>query len=81
MSNEKKEKIGMTVFKVFFQEQLESRIIREQTRVRYFEAESETAVRQALKHENYNVEFVQALSPSHLQYEAEHNDDFKVEKL
>ncbi|CAM2951063.1 MULTISPECIES: DNA-dependent RNA polymerase subunit epsilon [Salinicoccus] len=69
----------MAVFKVFFQEALDSRIIREDTLTRYYEAESETEVRSILSDSSYNIEFVQELSPSHLEYEKEHNEDFKVE--
>lgn len=71
----------MVIFKVFFQEKQDKRIIRESTRVRYFEAESETAVRQALKNEDLNIEFIQVLSPAHLEYEKENNSEYKVEKV
>ncbi|WP_411843944.1 DNA-dependent RNA polymerase subunit epsilon [Salinicoccus sp. HZC-1] len=71
----------MAVFKVFFQETLDYRIIREDTHTRYFEAESETDVRLGLKDESYNIEFVQELSPEHLEYEKENNSDFKVENF
>lgn len=71
----------MVVFKVFFQDEQDKRIIRETTHARYFEAESETEVRQALKDDDINVEFVQILSPDHLEYEKENNPDFKVEKV
>ncbi|MFB9861484.1 RNA polymerase epsilon subunit [Salinicoccus siamensis] len=71
----------MAVFKVFFQEQLDSRIIREETISRYFEAESESEVRTALKESRLNIEFVQELSPAHLEYEKNNNADFKVEDI
>lgn len=71
----------MVIFKVFFQEEQDKRIIRETTRARYFEAESETEVRQALKNDDINIEFVQVLSPDHLEYEKENNPDFKVEQV
>ncbi|GAA3717963.1 RNA polymerase epsilon subunit [Salinicoccus jeotgali] len=71
----------MAVFKVFFQEQLDSRIIREETITRYFEAESESEVRTALKDSRLNIEFVQELSPAHLEYEKNNNADFKVEDI
>lgn len=71
----------MAVFKVFFQEQLDSRIIREETLSRYFEAESESEVRTALKESRLNIEFVQELSPAHLAYEKDNNTDFKVEDI
>ncbi|WP_017548395.1 DNA-dependent RNA polymerase subunit epsilon [Salinicoccus carnicancri] len=71
----------MGVFKVFFQESLDNRIIREDTMTRYFEAASETEVRQSLKDSGYNIEFVQELSPDHLAYERENNADFNVENV
>lgn len=71
----------MAVFKVFFQTENDKRIIRETTMSRYFEAENESEVRKALKNESYNIEYVTELSPAHLQYEEENNEDFKVEKL
>jgi DNA-dependent RNA polymerase auxiliary subunit epsilon len=71
----------MAVFKAFFQDTMDNRIIREDTKTRYFEAESETEVRIALKDSGYNIEFVTELSPEHLEYEKEHNADFKVEKV
>lgn len=71
----------MVVFKVFFQDEQDKRIIRETTHVRYFEAANETAVRQALKSDDINIEFIQILSPDHLEYEQENNPDFKVEKV
>lgn len=71
----------MAVFKAFFQTTSGNRIIREDTETRYFEAESETEVRLALKDSGYNIEFVTELSPEHLEYERENNVDFKVEKV
>ena len=71
----------MAVFKVFFQERQDARIIREDTLTRYFEADSETEVRRSLKDAAYNIEFVQELSPEHLEYERNNNADFKVENL
>lgn len=71
----------MAVFKVFYQENLTDRIIREDTATRYFEAESETEIRQGLKNLGYNIELVEKLSDAHLDYEKENNVDFKVENL
>lgn len=70
----------MVIFKVFFQDEQDKRIIREKTHTRYFEAESESEVRKALKNSDINIEFVQILSPEHLEYEKENNPDFKAEK-
>lgn len=71
----------MAVFKVFYQQNLTDRIIREDTKTKYFEAESETEVRQGLKGAGYNIELVEKLSDAHLNYEKENNVDFKVENL
>lgn len=71
----------MAVFKVFYQQNLTDRIIREDTKTKYFEAESETEVRQGLKEAGYNIELVEKLSDAHLNYEKENNVDFKVENL
>ncbi|WP_462420366.1 DNA-dependent RNA polymerase subunit epsilon [Salinicoccus sp. Marseille-QA3877] len=71
----------MAVFKVFYQENLTDRIIREDTQTKYFEAESETEIRQLLKDSGYNIELVEKLSDAHLDYEKENNVDFKVENL
>ena len=71
----------MAVFKVFYQQNLTDRIIREDTKTKYFEAESGTEVRQGLKDAGYNIELVEKLSDAHLNYEKENNVDFKVENL
>lgn len=71
----------MAVFKVFYQENLTDRIIREDTHTKYFEAESETEVRRILSDSGYNIEFVEELSDAHLNYEKENNSKFKVENL
>lgn len=71
----------MAVFKVFFQEDMDTRIIREDTQIRYVEAETEEEVRNYLKTSQNNIEFIQALSPAHLDYEKNNNDEFKVETI
>ncbi|SOC37864.1 DNA-dependent RNA polymerase subunit epsilon [Salinicoccus kekensis] len=71
----------MAVFKVFYQENLTDRIIREDTFTKYFEAESETEVRRILNDSGYNIEFIEELSDAHLNYEKENNSQFKVENL
>lgn len=71
----------MAVFKVFYQENLTDRIIREDTFTKYFEAESEMEVRRMLKDSGYNIEFIEELSEAHLNYEKENNSQFKVENL
>ncbi|CAD2079569.1 DNA-dependent RNA polymerase subunit epsilon [Jeotgalicoccus meleagridis] len=71
----------MTVFKVFFQEDLNTRIIREDTQICYIEANTEEEVRKSMKDSNRNIEFIQALSPAHLEYEQNNNDDFEIESI
>ncbi|MCD2136521.1 DNA-dependent RNA polymerase subunit epsilon [Salinicoccus halitifaciens] len=71
----------MAVFKVFYQENLTDRIIREDTSTKYFEAESESEVRRILSDSGYNIEFIEELSDAHLNYEKENNSQFKVENL
>ncbi len=71
----------MAVFKVFYQENLTDRIIREDTFTKYFEAESETEVRKMLSDSGYNIEFIEELTDAHLNYEKENNSQFKVENL
>lgn len=71
----------MTVFKVFFQEDLNTRIIREDTQICYIEASTEEEVRKSMKDSNRNIEFIQALSPAHLEYEQNNNDDFEIESI
>lgn len=71
----------MAVFKVFFQEDIETRILREETQTRYIEAETEEEVRNFLKGTKGNIEFIQALSPAHLEYEQNNNENYKVEPI
>lgn len=71
----------MTVFKVFFQEDLNTRIIREDTQICYIEANTEEEVRKSMKDSNRNIEFIQALSPAHLEYEQNNSDDFEIESI
>ena len=71
----------MTVFKVFFQEDLNRRIIREDTQICYIEANTEEEVLKSMKDSNRNIEFIQALSPAHLEYEQNNNDDFEIESI
>lgn len=71
----------MAVFKVFFQEDPDTRILREETQTRYVEAETEEEVRNYLRETRSNIEFIQALSPAHLEYEKNNNEKFKVESI
>jgi DNA-dependent RNA polymerase auxiliary subunit epsilon len=65
------------IFKVYYQEDLYDVPIRENTKVLYFHAESTREVRRKLADRTINIEYVQLLDPSHLEYEQK-NEDFKV---
>ncbi|OEH92997.1 DNA-dependent RNA polymerase subunit epsilon [Bacillus solimangrovi] len=68
------------IYKVFFQERKEEAPVRERTNSLYIEAEAERDVRNKLKEKNLNIEFIQPISGSHLEYEQQ-SDDFKVENF
>ncbi|MCE4956924.1 DNA-dependent RNA polymerase subunit epsilon [Macrococcoides caseolyticum] len=70
----------MAIFKVFFQEDRSEVIIRENTKVKYFEAVSEEQVRRYLLDRPYNIEFVQELKGPHLEYEQK-SPDYSVETI
>ncbi|WP_239772810.1 RNA polymerase epsilon subunit [Mammaliicoccus sp. I-M36] len=70
----------MAVFKVFFQEDKSEVIVRESTQTKYFEGQTEEQVRRYLTDRNYNIEFVQKLEGSHLDYEKQ-SDHFNVETI
>lgn len=66
------------IFKVYYQETKERNPKREQTHSVYVEAKDEVTVRELMReHTPYNVEYVQLLEGSHLDYEKEHAD-FKL---
>ncbi|WP_349410334.1 DNA-directed RNA polymerase subunit epsilon [Pseudalkalibacillus sp. SCS-8] len=66
------------IFKVFYQENLFEVPVREATKSLYMEADSVQAVRSALAGRNYNIEFVQEVTGSHLEYEKQ-SEDFELE--
>ncbi|WP_203362171.1 DNA-directed RNA polymerase subunit epsilon [Bacillus sp. REN10] len=68
------------IFKVYYQEQKEEVPVREHTRVLYTEANSEREVRESLKNRPYNIEFVQKIENSYLEYEKQ-SPNFKLEQL
>ncbi|CAD2077278.1 RNA polymerase epsilon subunit [Phocicoccus pinnipedialis] len=71
----------MKTFKVFYQDHKTQRLIREETLIMYLEAEKIEDVRKHLQNEEITIEFIETLSPDHLEYEREHNEDFKVTKV
>lgn len=67
------------IFKVTYQPNPKQVPTRENTQVLYVEAESKVEARALIaEHTPYNVEFIQELSPAHLEYERENNQDFKL---
>ncbi|MGE8206740.1 DNA-dependent RNA polymerase subunit epsilon [Heyndrickxia sp. NPDC080065] len=62
------------IYKVYFQEKKNEVPVRENTKTIYVEADSEREVRQMLKNRQINVEFVQLLEGSYLDYEKNHKN-------
>ena len=68
------------IYKVYYQENVLEVPVRENTQSLYMEADSERAVRYALKDRKYNIEFVKLLEGNHLEYE-QAAANFNVEKV
>ena len=68
------------IYKVLYQENRAEVPVRENTKSLYVEASCEREVRFHLKDRNYNIEFIQLLEGSHLQYE-QASSNFEVESL
>lgn len=71
----------MNIFKVFYQNHKTQRIIREETLSVYIEAKNVEQVRKYFADKEVTLEHIEALSPDHLAYEKEHNENFEVIKL
>ncbi|CAM3372055.1 RNA polymerase epsilon subunit [Nosocomiicoccus ampullae] len=71
----------MNIFKVFYQNHKTQRIIREETLSVYIEAKNIEQVRKYFADKEVTLEHIEALSPDHLAYEKEHNENFEVIKL
>lgn len=66
------------IYKVFYQETKTRNPKREQTQSLYIDAVDEVTARQQVEENTpYNIEYIQALEGSHLEYEKE-NTDFKL---
>lgn len=66
------------IFKVYYQETKTRNPKREDTTSLYLEAENAVVARQLIEDNTpYNIEFIQELDSSHLEYEQE-NADFKL---
>ncbi|MFS0574405.1 DNA-directed RNA polymerase subunit epsilon [Sporosarcina sp. 179-K 3D1 HS] len=68
------------IYKVFYQENMLQVPVRENTKSLYIEAESERQVRENLKDRGYNIEYIQALEGSHLEYEQK-SPEFQIEQV
>lgn len=68
------------IFKVLYQVNKAEVPVRENTQSLYVEASSEREVRDHLKDRNYNIEYIQLLEGSHLEYE-QASESFEVESL
>ncbi|WP_066192767.1 MULTISPECIES: DNA-dependent RNA polymerase subunit epsilon [Gracilibacillus] len=66
------------IFKVLYQENAAEIPVREHTKSKYIEAESERKVREILKDQQINIEFIQRLEGAHLAYEQQ-SPHFQVE--
>ncbi|AST97353.1 DNA-dependent RNA polymerase subunit epsilon [Shouchella clausii] len=65
------------IFKVYYQEDAAQMPVRERTKSLYIEGESEADVRLKLAKQNFNIEYVTAVTGAYLEYE-QTNSDFKV---
>lgn len=68
------------IFKVYYQENRNEVPVRENTKSLYVEASSEREVRNHLKDREYNIELVQLLEGSHLEYE-QASEYYEVESI
>ncbi|MCU9612260.1 DNA-directed RNA polymerase subunit epsilon [Caldibacillus lycopersici] len=68
------------IFKVYFQETKQQVPVRERTKVLYVEANSEQEVRKKLEGSDYNIEYVQFLNDTHLEYEKQ-SENFKIMEI
>ncbi|MBS2968797.1 DUF1447 family protein [Metabacillus sp. KIGAM252] len=68
------------IYKVYFQESVLEVPVREKTQTLYVQGDSERDIRLKLKDRNYNIEFVQLVDNSYLQYE-EKSENYKVLEL
>ncbi|MCR2820875.1 DNA-dependent RNA polymerase subunit epsilon [Lederbergia panacisoli] len=67
------------IFKVYYQDNKNEMLVREKTKSMYMEADNERAVRDLLKNQLINIEFVQLLEGSYLDYEKQ-SEHFKLQE-
>jgi len=68
------------IFKVYYQEDRLQITVRENTQRLYIEAESEQDERDLLSNRKNNIEFIQMLEGSHLEYE-QASESFQLEQV
>lgn len=68
------------IFKILYQNNKNEVPVRENTRTMYYQADNEREIREALKEQEINIEYIQPLNEEHLAYEKQ-SEDFKVENL
>ncbi|WP_042349093.1 RNA polymerase epsilon subunit [Bacillus massiliigorillae] len=68
------------IYKVYYQENAAEVPVREKTKTIYVKAASVRDVRNKLKSQPYNIEFVTLVEEAYLEYEELH-EDFKVLEL
>ncbi|WP_062105265.1 DNA-dependent RNA polymerase subunit epsilon [Bacillus niameyensis] len=68
------------IFKIYYQENKDETPVRENTKSVYMEAESERDVRQKLKNQSFNIEFIQPLEGPYLEYEKQ-SEHFKLQEI
>lgn len=68
------------IFKVLYQESLDTAPVREHTKCLYVEADSEKDVRKKLADRAYNIELIQKLEGAHLEYER-NSENFVIESV
>jgi len=67
------------IYKVYYQDDESEMLVREKTKALYLEAENERAVRQTLKDRPINIELVQLLTGSYLEYKKQ-SENFKLQE-
>lgn len=70
----------MSVYKVFYQENAKEIPVRENTKSVFVEANTIAEVRDYLGKREYNIEYIQELTPDYLEFEKQ-SEDFALEKV
>ncbi|MBS4198799.1 DNA-dependent RNA polymerase auxiliary subunit epsilon family protein [Bacillus sp. FJAT-49732] len=67
------------IYKVYYQESKNEVPVREKTKSMYFETNNERTVRQMLKDQKINIEYIQLLEGEYLEYEKQ-SEHFKLQE-